>query len=147
MTEKIHLQWNDFQSNTTIAFQNLREDTDFADVTLACEDGRQFEAHKVVLASSSGFFQNLLSRNRDRRQPLLYMRGVAAENMTAILDFLYCGEANVFQENLDTFLALAEELKLKGLMGQPDGQEDKVTNASPLVNQGLIKAKRKGRSH
>ena len=33
------------------------------------------------------------------------------------VDFLYCGEANVPQENLDSFLALAEELKLKGLMG------------------------------
>ena len=31
------------------------------------------------------------------------------------MDFLYCGEANVYQENLDAFLALAEELKLKGL--------------------------------
>ena len=115
MTEKIHLQWNDFQKSTTIAFRNLREDTDFADVTLACEDGRQFEAHKVVLASSSGFFQNLLSRNRDRRQPLLYMRGVASENMTAILDFLYCGEANVSQENLESFLALAQDLQINGL--------------------------------
>ena len=89
MTEKIHLQWNGFQSNTTIAFRNLRENTDFADVTLACEDGRQFEAHKIVLASSSGFFQKLLSRNRDQRQPLVYMRGAASENITAVLDFLY----------------------------------------------------------
>ena len=30
---------------------------------------------------------------------------------------LCIGEANIFQENLDSFLALAEELKLKGLMG------------------------------
>ena len=27
----------------------LREDSDFAYVTLACEDGKQFEAHKVIL--------------------------------------------------------------------------------------------------
>ena len=33
------------------------------------------------------------------------------------MDFLYCGEANVLQENLDPFLALAEELRLKGLTG------------------------------
>ena len=32
-----------------------------------------------------------------------------------MVDFLYHGEANVCQENLDSFLALAEELKLKGL--------------------------------
>ena len=32
------------------AFGNLREDNDFADVTLACEDDQQVEAHKVILA-------------------------------------------------------------------------------------------------
>ena len=35
----------------------------------------------------------------------------------AILDFLYFGETNVEQENLEAFLALAEELRLKGLTG------------------------------
>merc|ERR1719319_1592633 len=34
-----------------------------------------------------------------------------------MIDFLYFGEANVYQENLDSFLAVAEELQLKGLMG------------------------------
>ena len=43
------------------------------------------------------------------------MRGLNPENLSAILDFLYRGETNVLQENLDAFLALAEELKLKGL--------------------------------
>ena len=36
----------------------------------------------------------------------------------AILDFFYRGEANVFQENLDSYLAIAEELK--GFMGNKD---------------------------
>ena len=49
--------------------------------------------------------------------PLIYMRGLKSDNVLAIMDFLYFGEANVFQENLDTFLSLAEELKLKGLSG------------------------------
>ena len=47
MSEKLCLQWNDFKENATSAFRILREDNDFADVTLACEDGEQFEAHKV----------------------------------------------------------------------------------------------------
>ena len=142
MSEKLCLQWNDFQANANSAFGKLRSDNEFSDVTLACEDGQQFEAHKVILISASPFFHNLLRRNKHTR-PLIFMKGIKSDDMHAILDFLYCGEANVFQENLDTFLALAEELKLKGLMGQPDAQEDKVTNASPQVNQRRIKAKRK----
>ena len=88
-------------------------------MTLACEDGQHIEVHKVILAASSPFFQNLLKRNK-HPHPLIYMRGIKYENLLAIVDFLYCGEANVFQENLDSFLAIAEELKLKGLMGQTE---------------------------
>ena len=54
------------------------------------------------------------------------MRGVKSENLLAIVDFLYCGEANVFQENLDSFLAIAEELRLKGLMGQTEDVQKKT---------------------
>ena len=43
-----------------------------------------------------------------------------SEYLLAIVDFLYCGEANVFQYNLDSFLAIAEELQLKGLTGKTD---------------------------
>ena len=56
MSEKLCLQWNDFQDNVRSAFGNLRESSDFVDVTLACEDGHQIEAHKVILATSSPFF-------------------------------------------------------------------------------------------
>ena len=52
MSEKLCLQWNNFKDNVNSAFVNLREDKDFSDVTLACEDGQQVEAHKVILAAS-----------------------------------------------------------------------------------------------
>ena len=117
MSEKLCLQWNDFQENIKSAFENLREDKDFKDVTLVCGDGQQVEAHKVILASSSPFFQKLLGRNK-HHHPLLYLRGMKFDTLLAVLDFLYRGEANVFQENLDSFLAIAEELK--GFMGNKD---------------------------
>ena len=99
------------------AFATFADSHDFTDVTLASEDGHQVEAHKIILATSSPFFQNLLTRNK-HSHPLIYMRGVKSEDLEAIVNFLYKGEANVFQDNLDSFLAIAEELKLKGLMGQ-----------------------------
>ena len=54
------------------------------------------------------------------------------------LYFLYCGEANVYQENLDSFLAIAEELKLKGLMGKPDREEELVIPTNPCWFQTRI---------
>ena len=112
--EKFCLKWNDFQKNITTSFEVLKSDTDFTDVTLACEYGQQIEAHKVILASSSPFFQNLLKKNK-HPHPLIFMRGVKYEELAAIVDFLYCGEANIFQENLDAFLSIAGDLQLKGL--------------------------------
>merc|ERR1712055_583960 len=107
MAEKLCLKWNDFQDNTNTAFGRLREDRDFSDVTLACGDGHQVEAHKVILASSSPFFQNILMRNK-HPHPLIYMKGVKSEDLVAIVDFLYYVETNVYQEHIDAFLVLAE---------------------------------------
>ena len=122
MPEKLCLKWNDFQENVNTAFGSLRGDNEFADVTLACKAGQQIEADKVILAASSPLFQSLLKRNR-HPHPLIFMRGVKSEDLLAIIEFLYSGEANVFQENLDSFLAIAEELKLKGLVGGKAAKE------------------------
>jgi len=115
--DKLCLKWNDYQQNAISAFGTLREDREFSDVTLACEDGQQMEAHKVILASSSPFFHNLLKRNK-HQHPLIYIKGLKSKDLVAMIDFVYYGEANVYQENLDSFLAVAEELQLKGLVGQ-----------------------------
>ena len=112
--EKLCLQWNEFKENISSSLRELREDREFADVTLACEDGQQIEAHKVVLASSSPFFMELLKKTK-HPHPLIYMRGLRSEDLVAIMDFLYCGEANVLHEHLNAFLVLAEDLSLKGL--------------------------------
>ena len=132
MSEKLCLQWNDFKENIVGSFQRLKEDNDFSDVTLVCEDGKQVEAHKVVLVCSSPVFQNILKRNK-HAHPLLYMRGMKSEDLFAILDFLYCGETNVYQENLDSFLSIAEELELKGLMGSAKQEQEMSMNPSGLI--------------
>ena len=121
MSEKLCLQWSDFQENIKGAFKNFREDKNFNDVTLVCEDGLQVEANKVILASSNPFFQKLFRINK-HPHPLVFMRGVNSDDLLAIVDFLYRGEANIFQESLDSFLAISEDLQLRGLMGKPDAK-------------------------
>ena len=136
MSKKLCLQWNDFQEKN--ALRNLREDNDFADVTLASEDGQQVEAHKVILAVSSPTFQKLLTRNK-HPHPLIYLRGMKAHDLLAILNFLYQGEANVFQDNLDSFLAIAKELQLEGLMANADDKSrDFEENKKPLINNKTV---------
>jgi len=111
--EKFCLRWNDFESNISVAFRELREDKDFFDVTLACDDD-QIQAHKVILSACSPFFRTILKRNR-HEHPLLYLKGVKYIDLMAVLNFMYHGEVNVAQEELNSFLAIAEDLKVKGL--------------------------------
>jgi len=112
-SDKFCLRWNDFENNISGAFRELREDKDFFDVTLACDD-EQMQAHKVILSACSPFFRGILRRNK-HDHPLLYLKGVKHADLVSVLNFMYHGEVNVAQEELNSFLAVAEDLKVKGL--------------------------------
>ena len=137
--EKLCLKWNDFQENLNSAFGVLRNDQDFADVTLACEDGTQIMAHKVVLASSSPFFMEILKKNK-HSHPMIYMRGLKSDDLVAMVDFLYFKEANVKQEGLDAFLGLAEELKLLGLTTGDRNKDEQDTKPQTQLNDSTLNA-------
>jgi len=127
--EKFCLRWNDFESNISSAFRELREDKDFFDVTLACED-EQLQAHKVILSACSPFFRTVLRRNR-HEHPLLYLKGVKYADLVSVLNFMYHGEVNVAQEELNSFLAIAEELKVKGLTQNNSGGSSSSSKNPP----------------
>jgi hypothetical protein len=112
--EKFCLKWNEFQTNIASTLREIRDDKEFFDVTLACEDQEQVQAHKVVLAVCSPFFRAVLQRN-PHDHPLIYLKGVKFVDLAAVLNFMYMGEVNVAQEELNNFLLVADELKIKGL--------------------------------
>eukprot|EP00092_Neocalanus_flemingeri_P037293 GFUD01040614.1.p1 GENE.GFUD01040614.1~~GFUD01040614.1.p1 ORF type:complete len:393 (+),score=68.12 GFUD01040614.1:147-1181(+) len=120
-SEKFCLRWNDFESNISVAFRELRDDKDFFDVTLACDD-EQISAHKVILSACSPFFRNILRRN-PHQHPLLYLKGVKYTDLQSVLNFMYHGEVNVAQEELNSFLAVAEDLRVKGLTQNQGGSQ------------------------
>ena len=126
-SEEFCLRWNDFESNISTAFRHLRNDNDFFDVNLGCYDNsgdgdssphRTLKAHKVILSSCSPYFRSMLRQLQNsggNQVPFIVMRGVSIQQLSGILDFMYYGEANIAQDELDAFLALAEELQVKGL--------------------------------
>ena len=72
------------------------------------------------------------------------MRGVKAEELVAMVNFFYYGEANVTQECLDVFLGLAEELKLKGLTGSSveSSTEESRNKATAVSEKNYEESKR-----
>lgn len=132
--EKFCLRWNDFESNISVAFRELREEKDFFDVTLACDDS-QVEAHKVILSACSPFFRSILKKN-PHQHPLLYLKGVKFKELVSVLNFMYMGEVNVAQEELNSFLSVAEELRVKGLT---QNNADAATSHSKSEKSGRVR--------
>ena len=123
MSEKFALKWNDFQSNWTSSLSELRKEADFADVTLISEDKVNFSAHRILLSSCSNMFKFILKDN-PQVNPLLYLGGVSSQNIGFILDYIYYGEVNIYQEHLDSFLESAQKLEISGLIGNNQDSSD-----------------------
>ncbi|XP_055585860.1 broad-complex core protein isoform X4 [Uranotaenia lowii] len=132
-TQHFCLRWNNYQSSITSAFENLRDDEDFVDVTLAC-DGRSLKAHRVVLSACSPYFRELL-KSTPCKHPVIVLQDVAFTDLHALVEFIYHGEVNVHQRSLSSFLKTAEVLRVSGLTQQ---QADETPNKSVVsVNQQL----------
>jgi len=124
--EQFCLRWNDFETNISRAFQDLREEKDFLDVTLACDGEKQIKVHKVILSACSPFFRSVLRKN-PHDHPLLYLKGVKYNELQSILNFMYYGEVNVAHEDLNGFLSVAEDLKIKGLTQSDNNKKSEET--------------------
>ena len=92
------LRWNDFQTNMVASFKHLRDEKSFCDVTIATE-GQHTKAHKMILCACSPYFKNLLEQN-PAKHPIIILKDVPFQHLTAILEFMYAGEVNVAQVNI-----------------------------------------------
>jgi len=101
--------------------QHLYQDKHFTDVTLVGDDDIQVTAHKIVLSSCSPVFRRLL-QNNPHPHPLLYMRGIKHHNLQSILQYMYCGEVRIFQEDMDEFISVSNDLKVKDLCNVPNSE-------------------------
>ena len=115
--EKFNLKWNDFLANVSNSFRILRKENDFYDVSLVSDDDQVVFAHKVVLSASSDFFKSIL-RIADHSKPMIYLSGVDSKELNHILDYIYEGEVQLCQGDLDNFFNVAQKLKINGIIGE-----------------------------
>ena len=131
--EKFCLRWNDFESNLSGAFQEVREEKELYDMTVACDGGGEFPAHRLVLAACSEVLRQVICRKSqlggNQHQQVIYLRGVNSRDLKFILSFMYQGEVSIAQDHLNSFLAVAEDLQVKGLT-QNESERIKPSEAS-----------------
>lgn len=129
-TSQYCLRWNNHRSNLLTVFDQLLENGSFTDVTLAVDDGKFIQCHKIVLAACSTYFQRLFHELPDRAMmhPIVVLKDVSYSDIRAILQYMYRGEVNVAQEQLNGLLHIANVLKVKGLVQENDREEEYSTH-------------------
>ena len=132
MAEKFCLKWNDFHSNVSKSFSLFRNEDYLHDVTLVSDDHSKIQAHKLVLSACSDYFKDIF-KNNHHAHPLLCLGGISTEDLMNIMDYIYNGEVQIYQENLDRFLKVAQRLKLEGLIGGKD--EDETDNLDTVKDE------------
>ena len=107
-----HDQFAVIAANTV---RGLLNDQDLTDVTLVCGDGQHIKAHKVILSSFSPTFKKILL-NIEHRSFVIYMKGVEHKQLKALIDFIYLGETKVDQNDFASFMVIAKDLRINGLV-------------------------------
>ena len=108
------LNWKSFHAYLASCLRDDFTSTKFADVTLVCDEQKQFQAHKFVLSSFSPILKNLLVTN-PHPHPIIYLRGIKQQELEYILQFMYLGEAKLYSDQINILLDVANDLHMKGL--------------------------------
>ena len=123
------MKWNDFQSNVSKSFNTLRREEELFDVTLVSDDEQHIQAHKMILSASSEFFKNIIKKS-NHSNPLIFLSGVTSIELYRVMDYIYEGEVQLLQDDLDSFLEIANKLKIGGLYGVGTEKIDDVVEAN-----------------
>ena len=131
MSEKFNLTWHTFASHGQDLFRNLFETQEFSDVTLVSDDHHQYKVHKFILSACSTVFKNILNSNS--LNTLIYLRGIKHEELESILQFIYLGEATLYNERMSEFLNVAKNLDIKEVgKNVVDDEDDELKNSINL---------------
>jgi len=109
-----------YEGNFLTGLRELRADAELFDITLGCSDPSQrfLQAHRVVLSACSAFFKTMFKHQSNQpttKNAYIYLKGVTFKELNYVLDYMYQGEVNVNESDLDSFLAVSEELEIEGL--------------------------------
>jgi len=135
------LKWNDFQGSISSSLGALRTTSDLLDVTVQC-GVESLQCHRLVLSACSDWFKAVFrALPAVTQHPVIVLWEATARDMALLLDFMYNGEVNVKQENLNSFLALAEKLSVRGLtqgQGGGGGEKERDRHKEPVKQQAPV---------
>ena len=90
--EKYNLNWHTYSDHLREMLHEMMKSNELTDVTLVCDDKRQFKAHKIVLSASSSVFKSIV-HDLPQNNSVIYLRGIQHQEMESILEFMHLGVA------------------------------------------------------
>lgn len=91
---------------------DFRHDGSFCDVVLSTDDGTEFRAHRVVLASVSEYFRAMfLSEMKESQLDRITIKEVDSKSLGQLIDFAYTSKANIDSANVEIILFAASMLQ------------------------------------
>jgi hypothetical protein len=78
-------------------------------------DGKLLKTHKIVLSICSVYFQEMLLSTPCQHPIIILPKDMKASLVEHLLEFMYKGNVNVKQIELQAFMKIAEHLQVKGL--------------------------------
>ena len=107
-------------SDRTIPRASLQEELSrlysqgfLTDITLSTEDGKNFEAHRILLAARSHYFYSVVPRLKS--EAVIFLKGVKGAHLDKILKYIYSGSVSLSRHQLKPILEVAKSLQIKGL--------------------------------
>ena len=110
--EKYNLNWHAYSDHLREMLHEMMKSNELVDVTLVCDDKKQFKAHKIVLSACSSVFRRII-KDLPKNGSVIYLRGIQHQEMESILEYMYLGIATFYQERINEFLNVAQNLEIK----------------------------------
>ena len=119
-----NISWYTYSDHLRQMLHEMMKTSKLTDVTLVCDDKRQFKAHKIVLSACSTIFKCIID-DLPQSSSVIYLKGIQQQEMESILQFMYLGEATIHQDKMKKFVKVARNLEIK------DFEDEKVTFEEP----------------
>ena len=120
---KYNIEWNSYSDHLKEMLHYMLKSNYLTDVTLVCDDKRQFKAHKIVLSACSSVFKDIIN-NLPETSSVIYLRGIQHSEMESILEFMYLGVTTFYQEQMQDFINVAKNLEIKEIKESRFDEED-----------------------
>ena len=106
----------------------------FSDVTLVANDGWSFRGHRVVLAAQSCVLFDIF-KSAQSYDPVVCVLDIKSSVLQKMMDYIYLGEAQINQININEFKEAVAQLGLKGF-APPEGEDPQPPEEDIYMTMG-----------